>query len=142
MNYSKSIKLQKYPVVVYLMFDMTFTHLSMHLFKVDKFLKYQILIAAVIFDFQRTFLSYTANFFFFFGGGGGTEYDCPKNWRIIEQRDISGPFCPPTIYAPQLQIICCYIARYYVKNSTLPGGLKNMSPLSCPSPQAHVLFFT
>ena len=29
---------------------------------------------------------------------------------------------PPLFLRPQLQIVCCYIARYYVRNSTDSGG--------------------
>ena len=41
-------------------------------------------------------------------------------------------FCPhpPCFYAPQLEIICCYIARYYVKKiASAPGGVKNINSL-------------
>ena len=41
-------------------------------------------------------------------------------------------FCfppPPQFFLrPRLEIICCYIARYYVKNSTCAGGVKFISP--------------
>ena len=34
-------------------------------------------------------------------------------------------FRPPVFfYDPQLQILCCYIARYYVKKARAPGGHK------------------
>ena len=39
-------------------------------------------------------------------------------------------FRPPVFLSPQLQFLCCYIARYYVKTARAPGVLKNISPLS------------
>ena len=37
---------------------------------------------------------------------------------------------PQCFLLPQLQIMCCYIARYYVKKARVPGGRKNNTPLS------------
>ena len=41
-------------------------------------------------------------------------------------------FLPPVFLRPQLQIICCYIARYYVRKEHVRrgGGEKNICPLS------------
>ena len=37
---------------------------------------------------------------------------------------VSPPPTPSVFYGPPLQIICCHIARHYVKNSTCARGLK------------------
>ena len=47
--------------------------------------------------------------------------------EILEKGSIlfPPPPPPPRFFTPQLQIICCYLARYYVKKiARAPGGLK------------------
>ena len=53
-----------------------------------------------------------------------------KSWTGFADKDQMDLISPPPriFYDPQLQIMCCYIAPYYVKNARSPGGHKTYIP--------------
>ena len=47
--------------------------------------------------------------------------------KLPEKKGIYSVSPPSVFYDPQLQIICCYIARYYVRKWHVHlGGIKNL----------------